>query len=174
MVKAIVFVAVSAGILLISWSSLRDPRSHGFYRFFVFESTLVLILLNADYWFANPFSVRQIISWLLLLFSLILAVHGFYLLRVIGKPKGNIENTSNLVVVGAYKVIRHPLYSSLLPFGLGAFLKQPSFLGGALCIVVFGFLVATAKVEERENLAKFGTDYAEYMKTTKMLIPFFL
>jgi protein-S-isoprenylcysteine O-methyltransferase Ste14 len=34
------------------------------------------------------------------------------------------------------------------------------------------FLIATAKVEETENLEKFGSDYAVYMKTTKMFIPF--
>jgi protein-S-isoprenylcysteine O-methyltransferase Ste14 len=34
------------------------------------------------------------------------------------------------------------------------------------------FLIATAKVEEVENLSKFGADYAAYMKTTKMFIPF--
>jgi hypothetical protein len=40
-------------------------------------------------------------SWLLLLLSLLLAVHGFYLLVVAGKPKGHIEDTSTLVKVGA-------------------------------------------------------------------------
>jgi protein-S-isoprenylcysteine O-methyltransferase Ste14 len=34
------------------------------------------------------------------------------------------------------------------------------------------FLLATAKVEESENVRYFGTAYAEYMKRTKMFIPF--
>jgi protein-S-isoprenylcysteine O-methyltransferase Ste14 len=34
-----------------------------------------------------------------------------------------------------------------------------------------GFLIATAKVEEQENLAKFGDEYVDYIKKSKMLIP---
>ncbi len=34
------------------------------------------------------------------------------------------------------------------------------------------FLVATAKVEEAENILFFGTSYHAYIKRTKMFIPF--
>jgi len=172
MFKLIIFAIVSAGIVILSQKSLRKPRSHGFFRFFAFESILVLILLNLEHWFSDPFSARQIVSWLLLLSSLILAVYGFYLLRMIGKPKGGIENTTTLVMLGAYKFIRHPLYSSLLLLGWGVFFKDPSLLGGILVMATSAFLIATARVEEAENLRKFGADYAMYMKTTKMFIPF--
>ncbi|MFQ6101967.1 MAG: methyltransferase family protein [Anaerolineae bacterium] len=172
MFKLIIFAVMSVGIIFVSWTSLRDPRSHGFFRFFAFESILALTLLNLERWFSDPFSVLQIISWLLLLSSLILVVHGFHLLRMIGRPNDGIENTTALVVRGAYKYIRHPLYSSLLLFGWGVFFKDPSLLSGILVVASSTFLVATARVEEVENLRKFGADYAAYMKTTKMFIPF--
>jgi len=172
MLKAIIFVVLSVGIVYVSWPSLHDPRSHGFYRFFAFEAILALILLNVDYWFVDPFTVFHVISWLLLLFSLIIAVHGFHLLRVIGRPKGNFEDTTHLVTLGAYKYIRHPLYSSLLLLGWGVFFKHPSLFSGLLVLVTSVSLVATAWVEEAENLQKFGADYATYMKKTKMFIPF--
>ena len=54
------------------------------------------------------------------------------------------------------------------------FFKDPSLLGGILVLVGSAFMVATAKAEETENLKRFGTDYAAYMKTTKMFIPFLL
>ena len=172
MLKLIIFAVVSAGILYISWRSLRDPRSHGFYRFFAFEFFVVLVLLNIERWFRDPFSALQIVSWLLLLSSFLLAVHGFYLLHEIGKPKGGVENTTVLVTRGAYKCIRHPLYSTLLLGGLGVFFKDPSLLAGILVLVTLGFLIATTKAEEAENLKRLGADYADYMKTTKMFIPF--
>jgi len=170
--KVAIFVVVSVGILFVSWKPLRNPRSHGFYRFFAFESILVLILLNLEHWFSNPFSVRQIVSWLLLLCSIVLVVHGVYLLHVIGRPKSGIEDTTTLVMVGAYKYIRHPLYSSLLFFAWGVFFKSPSWLGGVLAIAASAFLVATAKVEELENIRNFGANYRTYMNRTKMFIPF--
>jgi protein-S-isoprenylcysteine O-methyltransferase Ste14 len=172
--KLVIFAVVSVGIISVSWVSLRDPGSHGFFRFFAFESILALVLLNLEHWFSRPFSFLQIVSWLLLLSSLILAAHGFYLLRVVGRPNGGIENTTTLVMRGVYKYVRHPLYASLLLFEWGVFFKHPSLLGSVLILTTHAFLAATARVEEEENLRKFGTDYAAYMKTTKMFIPFIL
>ncbi len=172
MFKLILFVLASVGIVWFSWTSLHNRRSHGFFRFFAFESILALILLNVEHWFRDPFSAFQIVSWLLLFGSLFLAVHGFYLLRLIGRPEGNFENTTTLVRLGAYRYIRHPLYSSLLWLGWGVFFKDPSLVGGVLVLATSAFLIATARAEEVENLYRFGADYAAYMKTTRMFIPF--
>jgi protein-S-isoprenylcysteine O-methyltransferase Ste14 len=171
-IKLVIFAIVSGGIIFVSWTSFRNPRSHGFYRFFAFESTLVLILLNLDNWLRDPFSIHQIVSWLLLFVSIVLVAHGIYLLRVVGRPKSGIESTTMLVIAGAYKYIRHPLYSSLLFLAWGVFFKAPSILGGILTSVATAFLIVTAKMEEAENIQKFGVEYAAYMKTTRMFIPF--
>lgn len=128
MYKFILFLLISAGIIYLSRDSLLDPLSHGFFRFFAFESIIVLVLLNLEQWFNDPFSAFQIVSWALLLGSIILATHGFYLLLRIGRPEGKIENTTKLVMQGAYKYIRHPLYTSLLLFGWGRFVKIHLFL----------------------------------------------
>lgn len=172
MLEIAIFAAVSAGIAYLSWPSLQDRQSHGFYRFFAFESLLILIPLNAGHWFSDPFALRQILSWALLVGSLFLAVHGFRLLRMVGQPEGQIEDTTRLVTVGAYRYIRHPLYSSLLLLGWGTFFKAPSLAGLLLAGIVTVSLVATARVEEAENRQKFGEAYAKYMKTTKRFIPF--
>jgi len=181
MLQLILFLVASAGIVYVSRASLRTPRSHGFYRFFAWEFILILILLNLEKWFHNPFSVHQIISWLMLLVSLFLVVHGVYLLRTIGKPDDRrsedeatigFEKTTTLVVVGAYKHIRHPLYSSLLFLAWGVFFKDPSWLGGILALAATIFLVVTAKVEEAEDIRFFGPAYQIYRKQTKMFIPF--
>jgi len=179
MVKGIIFAVVSLGIIFISWHSLPRPRSHGFYRFFAFELLLILFLINVNYWFKNQFSLLQLISWVFLFAALILAVHGFYLLRVIGKPQGTVkgssdfgfENTANLVTIGAYKYIRHPLYASLLWLGWGIFFKHMNWLSASLVLGVSTFLIATAKAEEEENTTRFGDEYSRYRKSTKMFIP---
>jgi protein-S-isoprenylcysteine O-methyltransferase Ste14 len=91
---------------------------------------------------------------------------------VIGRPKSGIESTTTLVMVGAYKYIRHPLYGSLLFLAWGVFFKDVSLLGGILASVTTAFLIVIAKMEEAENIQKFGAEYAAYMKTTRMFIPF--
>ncbi len=83
-----------------------------------------------------------------------------------------MEKTSKLVTVGLYCYIRHPLYSSLLFLGWGMFFKSPSWLDAGLALICTFFLIATARTEERENGSYFGDEYVEYMKHSKMFIPF--
>jgi protein-S-isoprenylcysteine O-methyltransferase Ste14 len=168
----ILFLALSIPVIYISWLHFRNLRSHGFYRFFVFESDLLLVLLQVEFWFADPFTPLHLISWCLLAASLFLALHSFYLLRKIGKPNGQFEATTQLVIVGAYHYIRHPLYASLLFLAWGAFLKHPTWGTGLLVLINFLACVVTAKVEEAESLEKFGDQYKVYMQSTKMFIPY--
>ena len=168
----LVFIALSLGIAYQSRGSLGDPSSHGFYRFFAFESLLALVVVNVSNWFRDPLSTPQLASWILLLTSAFLAVYGFTVLRREGKPSASFVTTTVLVTSGAYRTIRHPLYASLIYFGWGVFFKDPSLVSGALVLGASGFLFLTARAEETENLSKFGTAYAAYMETTKRFIPF--
>jgi hypothetical protein len=56
MIRVITFAIFSAFFIYVSKKSLLSPQSHGFYRFFAWESILALVLLNALQWFKNPFS----------------------------------------------------------------------------------------------------------------------
>jgi protein-S-isoprenylcysteine O-methyltransferase Ste14 len=179
-VKLACFLLGTACLAYVSRASLVVPRSHGFYRFFAWEAILGLALLNIDVWFCDPFSWHQLISWPLLVISAFLAIHGVRLLKKRGKPDAQrddvplvaFEKTTTLVTTGAYRYIRHPLYSSLLFLAWGIFFKAPSWLGGLLAMAATLFLVATARVEEAEDIRFFGEGYKEYMKRTKMFIPF--
>ncbi len=150
---------------------MSDPKKHGFFRFFAFEGIILLILDNASKWFRNPFSAFQLFSWIILIASLCLAIYGFILLRLRGKPVGSFEDTTQLVVTGVYRYIRHPLYASVLYLGIGAFLKSVTLTSTGLILAISAFLYATARVEEEENIKHFGQAYTEYMRTTKMFIP---
>jgi protein-S-isoprenylcysteine O-methyltransferase Ste14 len=182
--RVIIFAILSAAIAYVSRASLRVPRSHGFYRFFAWECILALFFLNFinfRQWFGDPFSVRQLISWFLLMGSIAPAVFGIQMLRTQGKPDVRrprdvplvwIEKTTELVTTGVFKYIRHPLYSSLLFLAWGVFFKRPSWIGGGVVLGATAFLLATAKVEELENVRYFGAAYRAYMQHTKMFIPF--
>jgi protein-S-isoprenylcysteine O-methyltransferase Ste14 len=182
MTKLFAFAITSAFLVYISRRSLLLPRSHGFYRFFAWESILGLVLLNVSHWEEDPYSPHQLVSWLLLFFSVFLVIHGVRLLQVIGKPDEQrphdelltFEKTTKLVTVGAYRYIRHPLYASLLFLTLGAFLKDPSLPGMLLASTSSLFLILTAKSDESECLQHFGNAYEAYMQKTKMFIPFLI
>lgn len=172
MYKLIAFCVVSAIIVLLSRKSLLKPHSHGFYRTFAFEAILLLVLYNAEVWFKTPFSPFQILSWFFLTISLIVVGYGFYQLYKHGKPHGSIEATTQLITSGIFAYIRHPLYSSLLWLGVGVFLKRADLVGGSLVLAILAFVVATARIEESENVEHFGAAYEDYRQRTKMFIPF--
>ena len=170
-IQVLVFVAFSAANAAYSWRWLANPRVHGFHRFFAFESLCALVVIQSTNWFTAPFSTHQVVSWLLLAGSLALAIHGFWILRIVGKPSGGIEQTTILVSKGAYRYIRHPLYCSLLLGALGATLKYFSITAIALALIAMTFVVLTALTEEHENLARFGAAYAAYRDRTWMFVP---
>jgi protein-S-isoprenylcysteine O-methyltransferase Ste14 len=173
MFEIILFVIVSGVIVWISIPSLRQPGSHGFYRFFAWEIILGAFVINLRGWFTHPFAWYQVISWILLVASLVPIIYGVILLRKVGKPTDELEATTHLVTTGIYRFIRHPLYASLLYLVCGLFFKSPSLLDGCMAVVATAFLFATARADEAECIVKFGAEYARYMRKTKMFIPFF-
>jgi protein-S-isoprenylcysteine O-methyltransferase Ste14 len=54
----------------------------------------------------------------------------------------------------------------------GTMLKRISVITILLSFAVLIFVILTAKKEEKENIQFFGTDYEDYMKKTKMFVPF--
>jgi protein-S-isoprenylcysteine O-methyltransferase Ste14 len=181
MLQWIIFAVISTPIVVISWKSLRHPGSHGFYRFFAWETILALFLMNVQYWFYQPFEWNQIIAWSLLLLSLIPLVFGVHSLRTRGNPvkqrEGDasllaFERTTTLVTSGIYHYIRHPLYSSLFLLTWGIFFKHLSWPGLLLAMIATLFLFATAKADETECALFFGIPYQQYMKQTKRFVPY--
>jgi protein-S-isoprenylcysteine O-methyltransferase Ste14 len=166
-----IFVVGTLAFIIFTWLfAIKAKRPHGIPRFFSFESILLLAILNLPVWFVEPLAWNQV-SWMFLLASIILAVWGFLLLRIIGKPQDDFENTTKLVEVGLYRFIRHPLYSSLLFLGTGIFIKDISILSAVIAFINLIAMIATAKREEKEMIEKFGEEYINYMKKTKMFVP---
>jgi hypothetical protein len=107
--KFLTFVIATGVLVYISRASLRQPHSHGFYRFFAWECILVLFLLNVESWFIDPFSWHQLTAWTLLFACLVPLAFGVRSLRGHGKPAEErpgdpsllaFEKTTALVTTG--------------------------------------------------------------------------
>jgi protein-S-isoprenylcysteine O-methyltransferase Ste14 len=171
-IQIALFLGVSIGFFIYSRPYLKDPSQHGFYRFFGWELTLFLVVINLRVWFDNPLSPHQIISWVLLLLAILLAGVGFLQLHQFGKAESSFEDTTKLVEKGLYKFIRHPLYSSLIVGSWGIALKQPDLLSVIAVVAATICYFFTAKVEEEEMVEKFGDEYKAYMRRTKLFVPY--
>lgn len=172
MVRIIILIAATIFLLAVTLVAHKARRPWAWARFLTFELCVILILLNAPVWFHNPFSPLQLISWLLLAISIFLALAGFILLQSRGKPDGHFERTTRLVATGTYKYIRHPMYASLFFISWGAFLKDMTLLTVLIVLASTAAALATARIEEKDCLIKFGEEYRAYMEKTKRFIPF--
>lgn len=174
------FTILSIPVVYFSRRNILHPRSHGFFRLFGWEGMVWLFVSNRTNWFDKPFSMLQIISWLLLLVSIYLVtIGGLQLLRK-GKPSAEredkhlfgFEKTTKLVDTGIYKYIRHPLYASLIYVSWGILLKNPTTPLILLTIACSILFYLTASHDEKECIIYFGSSYSKYMKRSKMFIPF--
>jgi protein-S-isoprenylcysteine O-methyltransferase Ste14 len=180
--KVIFFIALSLPVIFFSKQNLFEPYSHGFTRFFAWETIIILFVFNYTVWFREPLSARQIVSWLLLIISLWFLIESVMRLRKARKPGVvrvdeklfRFEQTTELVTAGIFRYIRHPMYSSLLFLTWGIWFKQPLWYLFPVALLSSWLLWLTARRDERECLTYFGEKYGEYMKGTKRLIPFIL
>jgi protein-S-isoprenylcysteine O-methyltransferase Ste14 len=177
--QLILFALLSIPLIIISRKPLMNPKSHGFYRFFGWEGMAWIFSCNYRYWFADPVSIRQLISWVLLAISIYYVVAGAVLLIGKGKPREHrndeslyqFEKTSELVETGLYKYIRHPLYGSLIFLTWGIFLKNITWTLLAISVLTTIFFYLTARRDEKECVTHFGEKYTMYMKKSAMFVP---
>ncbi len=180
MTQWLLFGAGSILLVAVSRRTFSRRGAHGSYRFVAWEAMLGMLVINGEVWSVDPLAPHQLLSWILLTASLALVIVGARDLGRRGaldprREDGTLfryEKTTRLVTSGTYRFIRHPLYGSLLLLAWGIFLKQVTVVTVPLVVIATAFLWLTARADERECLDYFGGEYAEYMKTTKMFIPF--
>ncbi|WP_225785286.1 isoprenylcysteine carboxylmethyltransferase family protein [Xenophilus sp. Marseille-Q4582] len=176
---ALLFALGAGWLAWVSRGALRQPRSHGFARFFAFEAILALLLLNHPHWERDMFAPRQLLSWALLATSIALVAMALRQMRRLGRRDAartdpalfGFEKTATLVTSGVFRWIRHPMYASLMALAWGIFLKNPSLPGTGLVALASLALLVTAWRDEAECLQYFGPAYADYMRRSWRFVP---
>ena len=83
----------------------------------------------------------------------------------------DIKEGATLIRKGAYAYVRHPMYFSVLIIMSGMLIEGLSALKISIFLVMVSVLVLKAKKEEYLWI-KQSTEYLDYMKKTKMIVPF--
>ncbi|MBS0247465.1 MAG: isoprenylcysteine carboxylmethyltransferase family protein [Proteobacteria bacterium] len=83
-----------------------------------------------------------------------------------------LKREHELVVTGAYRYVRHPIYAGILFALLGSAIETAAWRGiiGFAAIVLA--IIYKYKTEERALVRKFGADYEWYRDQVPALIPF--
>jgi protein-S-isoprenylcysteine O-methyltransferase Ste14 len=178
--KVISFCVLSLPLLAHSWRSLFNLKTHGLYRFFVWECILWLAIQNYRYLIVEKFDLQRLISSALMIASLWFVLSAVFIMRKKGrvsKQRGDhtlfgFEKTTVLIESGVFKHVRHPMYSSLLFLAWGILLRniEVTLLIVALIATCSGIFAAS--MEEKENIEYFGESYRHYTQKTKKFIPY--
>jgi protein-S-isoprenylcysteine O-methyltransferase Ste14 len=78
-----------------------------------------------------------------------------------------------LVTTGPYSSIRHPIYSGIILAMIGTTIAVSLYWLVAV-VLLGGYFIYSATVEERFMAGRFPDSYPEYKRSTKMLVPFIL
>ncbi len=89
----------------------------------------------------------------------------------LGSGWGSSATSSALVTNGPYALVRHPLYGGLLLAMLGSALGQGVLWMLPLIVYWRGFVVS-AQREEQLMIDQYSDRYRDYMRRTRMFIPF--
>jgi protein-S-isoprenylcysteine O-methyltransferase Ste14 len=83
------------------------------------------------------------------------------------------KNEPELVTSGPYHLVRHPIYSGILLGGVATAISLSWFWLGPT-VLAGVYFIYSATVEERFLSEQFPDAYAQYRRSTKMLVPFVL
>jgi protein-S-isoprenylcysteine O-methyltransferase Ste14 len=81
------------------------------------------------------------------------------------------KDEAKLITTGPYRFMRHPMYGSVLIGMLGIAISMDTWFGYTVWTVLFVDLLIKLRFEEKLLLERFS-EYKEYIKRTKKLLPF--
>ena len=174
-------ILVSVGIKFVE----KEQKEIEIKRYCIVSTlTMVLFFLIAVPLFLTQFGVVTM-SWqgnlLFFVFGVILTLGGawfnVYARSYISRFWSDqivIQKNHELVTDGPYAFVRHPMYSSLILYGLGlSFLFLNYIFLILLCAVFIPMMIVRARQEEKELVHWSALKYDDYKKRTNFLIPMF-
>lgn len=112
------------------------------------------------------------INIVLTLIGVAMIMNGWY--HIHQKYWSKEQGTGMLVTSGIYKYIRHPQYTGLILISLGMLIEWATIPMLLLFPIMVYIYVRLAKREEGDMINEFGDEYKQYMKKTKMFLPFII
>lgn len=131
---------------------------------------ILIILLGLS----SKLNNANYIFLILVFFGLLLGFWAFWLFRNSKfRITPDVAEGAKLITQGPFKYIRHPMYSAVLLICLGLMLSNINVLSLVLYILLLIDLVIKINYEEK-SLASNFSEYKDYLKKTKRIIPFII
>lgn len=104
--------------------------------------------------------------------GLIIACWSRYILGKNWSLSVQKKEKHELIKVGTYKIVRHPIYTGILFIFIGNAIIVGDYRGIIAIIIVFVSFWIKLKKEEKWLTEIFGNEYQDYKKQTKAIVPF--
>jgi protein-S-isoprenylcysteine O-methyltransferase Ste14 len=141
-------------------------------------TVLALIIVQGICWIPifRYFDIElPIVFWTGIAISIFGLLLRHWSINILGKyfrTTVEIENGQRVIQKGPYKYIRHPSYSGIILFFIGYGLVAQNLLSLLFSVALPTIaLIYRIKVEEVELVRGLGSEYEEYQKRTKKIIP---
>jgi len=148
------------------------PRGEGWV---LIQGVLLVVVVLAGWSLGLDFSgplrlAGTVVAIVLITGGIVLALRGVVDLDGALTPLPRPRDGAELVVTGAYALVRHPIYSGLILAASGWAIFRVSIVAGALAVVLAAFLRVKSAREEAWLEQRFPA-YAAYRARTPRLIP---
>jgi protein-S-isoprenylcysteine O-methyltransferase Ste14 len=159
--------------ILTGWSKKRPQTRDARWRWGIALEVAAYMLL----WFGHRGTVAVSTT------HLVVAVFWFVLASLLSwtatrslgrflRFEAALDTDHRLIRSGPYRIVRHPIYASMLCmfFGMAAMAATPLWFAAALALFLTGTEIRV-RVEDRLLAAHFGDQFREYQRTTRAYIP---
>jgi protein-S-isoprenylcysteine O-methyltransferase Ste14 len=194
-------VIINAAVFIIFAFSFAKPRTTRDWRSFGAFSAFLIALFTEMYgfpltiyllsgWLASRYPGVDLLAhnsghlWETLLgttsdphlsplhfLSYVVIFGGFGLLSAAWEVLYKAQRTHQIAVTGPYAHIRHPQYIGFILIMLGFLLQWPTLITLVMFPILVMMYVRLARREERDTLADFGEEYADYVVITPAFFP---
>ncbi|HET7131622.1 MAG TPA: isoprenylcysteine carboxylmethyltransferase family protein, partial [Gammaproteobacteria bacterium] len=83
-----------------------------------------------------------------------------------------LHEKPELVTLGPYRYVRHPIYTGMAAMVIGTTLVLPMLV--PWCVGMLIYMIVSARREERDMAQRFPDAYPEYRQRSRMFVPFVL
>ena len=140
---------------------------------------ILLVVIAYSVLWQGPFWLRPLPVWRLAISVALLLLASLFSwtgTRALGRQlrfDAGLSADHQLVTSGPYRVVRHPIYTSMLCLilGTGSMISTPLLLALAVVLFLTGTEIRV-RAEERLLASHFGDSYADYRRRVPAYVPF--
>lgn len=168
--------------VLAQWNAKRDarPKVNGSVQLdprarwgMLLQGISYAILWQNSFWTRSPQPWQVVLSLLFLALACLLSWTATPLLGRQWRLDAGLNPDHELVTSGPYRVVRHPIYASMLCLLVGVGLLVTPF---ALLLLATAVLVAgteiRVRIEDKLLKSRFGDSFLDYRRTVPAYVPF--